>query len=159
MQPFVIHTVEYQDDKGNVHTFKTSSLGDGAILKVVYLKFWPEYAKVKSFSGMWGPIVILLLFGGIIFFISQLFNEKYFEKMKQRKARKKMDNYWVELIAGLTFLIGALSVIHYLMIRKFHIMIRENKRAEKILSWQTIQPTPVDWEMKERLYGKYSSQF
>lgn len=84
-----IYTVEYQDVEGNVHTFETSALGGGGSLEVVYFRFWPGYAKVKSFSGEWGPVVMLLLFGIIFFFISQMFNEKFFEKMKQRKVKKR----------------------------------------------------------------------
>jgi hypothetical protein len=86
----VIYTIEYQDAEGNVHTFETSALDGGSSIEVVYLKFWPAYAKVKSFSGEWGPVVVLLFFGGLIFCISQMFNEKFFEK-RERKRKQKIE--------------------------------------------------------------------
>jgi hypothetical protein len=87
-----IFTIEYQDAEGNRHTFETSALDGGASVPVVYFKFWPEYARVKSFSGNWGPFVFLLVFGAIIFFMSQLFNEKFFAKIKRKKEQKKLSN-------------------------------------------------------------------
>lgn len=84
-------TVEYQDSNGTMHQFETSALNthQGSSVTVVYLSFWPQYARVKSFSGMWGAFVILLVFGVILFCVSQMFNEKFFEKMKMRKERKE----------------------------------------------------------------------
>ena len=79
-------TIEYKDNRGAVHTFKTSAVDTGGNVPVVYLNFWPQFARVKSFSGMWGAIVILLIFGALLFFVSQLFNEKFFEKMKKKKS-------------------------------------------------------------------------
>ena len=88
-------TIEYQDTSGTVHAFETSALDKGGDVTVVYLKFWPQYARVKSFSGMWGAFVILLIFGVILFFVSQMFNEKFFEKMKKKKRKEitNMNNY------------------------------------------------------------------
>lgn len=87
------YTIEYRDTSGTVHTFETSALDKGGNVTVVYLKFWPQYARVQSFSGMWGAFVILLIFGVILFFVSQMFNEKFFEKRnkKKRKETAKMD--------------------------------------------------------------------
>ncbi len=78
-------TIEYKDNSGTVHTFKTSAVATGGMVPVVYLKFLPQFARVKSFSGMWGAFVILLIFGVLLFFVSQLFNEKFFEKIKKKK--------------------------------------------------------------------------
>lgn len=85
-----LYTIEYQDAEGSPHTFETSAVDGGAHVPVVYFKFWPEYARVKSFSGNWGPFVILFIFGVIIFFISQLFNEKFFAKVQRKKNQKQL---------------------------------------------------------------------
>jgi hypothetical protein len=83
-------TVEYQDSNGTMHRSETSALNthQGSSVTVVYLSFWPQYARVKSFSGMWGAFVILLVFGVILFCVSQMFNENFFEKMKMREREK-----------------------------------------------------------------------
>lgn len=86
-----ISTIEYQGAEGTLHTFESSAVDGGGNVQVVYFKFWPEYARVKSFSGNWGPFVILLVFSGIIFFISQLFNEKFFEKIQRKKNQRKLN--------------------------------------------------------------------
>ena len=58
-------------------------------MPVIYFEFWPAFARVKSFSGNWGAFVILLVFGILTFCIAQMFNEKFFEKVKRRKSQRE----------------------------------------------------------------------
>jgi len=83
-----ISTIEFRDAAGKRHTFETSAVTGGGNVPVVYLECWPEFARVKSFSGNWGAVVILLFFGVLLFCVAQMFNEKFFKWVERRKKRK-----------------------------------------------------------------------
>jgi len=84
-----ISTVEFRDSEGKRRTFETSAVTGGGNVSVVYFAFWPAFARVKSFSGNWGAVVILLVFGVLTFCIAQMFNEKFFEKVKRWKSQRE----------------------------------------------------------------------
>jgi hypothetical protein len=82
-----LKTIEFKDADGNIHTFKSGTEYSGSRVPVVYLRFWPSIAKVQTFGGMWGAFIFLLVFGGLLYVVSMMFNPKTFEKRKKKAGK------------------------------------------------------------------------